>query len=94
MILLLFGEEVFLGFGWLLWVLVAVRGRDTPPAPLKRGDLDTAFCLEMSDLCVLVSPLERGSRGVLWRGARDGWRCFCHCLEMWCFLASGGCLGF
>ena len=39
MILLLFGEEVFLGFGRLLWVLVAVRGRHTPPAPLKRGGL-------------------------------------------------------
>ena len=28
-----------------------MRGRHTPPAPLKRGDLDARFLLEMGMLC-------------------------------------------
>ena len=35
-------------------------GRDTPPAPLERGDWDAAFYLVMGDLSGDVSPLERG----------------------------------
>ena len=33
-----FEEVVFVGFVWLFLIWEAVRGRDTPPAPLKRGD--------------------------------------------------------
>ena len=45
MFLLLFFEVRFVGFGCLFWFEVAMLGRDTPPAPLERGVLDTAFCL-------------------------------------------------
>ena len=37
MFLLLFGDVAFLGFGWMFLASVAMLGRDTPPAPLKRG---------------------------------------------------------
>ena len=38
-----FFEEVFVGFVWLLLILVAMRGRDTPLAPLERGGLECCF---------------------------------------------------
>ena len=41
-----------------------------------------------------VSPLERGSRGVLRWGARHGVRWFCCCLVRWYFLALGDCFDF
>ena len=56
-----------------------MRGRHTPPAPLKRGDLDARFLLEMGMLCGEVGccfflaneggvsgglPLLRGDKGV------------------------------
>ncbi len=50
MFLLLFFEVRFVGFGCLFWFEVAMLGRDTPPAPLERGVLDTAFCLIISFL--------------------------------------------
>ena len=50
-------------------------GRHTPPAPLERGVLDAAFYLVMGDLSGDISPLERGLRGVLRRGARQGLMC-------------------
>ena len=58
-------EMFFVGFVWLFLIWEAVRGRDTPPAPLKRGDLDTDFSLIMSCLSGDNSPLGRGLRGVL-----------------------------
>ena len=39
-----------LAFGGCFRFEVAVRRRNTPPAPLERGVLDTAFCLIMSYL--------------------------------------------
>ena len=42
-VLLLFGDVAFLGFGWLFLIWVAVLGRDTPPAPLERGGWDADF---------------------------------------------------
>ena len=46
-------------------------GRDTPPAPLERGDWDTAFFLVMRGLWRGdISPLESGFKGcVTVRGA-------------------------
>ena len=44
--LLLFGEAVFLGFGWLFWFEVAMHGRHTPPTPLERGDLRYCFLFD------------------------------------------------
>ena len=64
MFLLLFGEEVFFGFGWMLLILGSCARTSHTPAPLKRGDLNTAFCLVMRGLSVMFSPLERGLRGV------------------------------
>ena len=43
--------------------LVAMRGRDTPPAPLERGGCDAVFYLIMSSL-VCMFPLLRGDKGV------------------------------
>ena len=40
-----------------------MSGRDTPPAPLERGDWDAAFYLVMVDLSGDISPLERGFEG-------------------------------
>ena len=40
-------EVVSVDFGWLLLILVAVRGRHTPPAPLERGGLNTAFLFDI-----------------------------------------------
>ena len=56
MILLLFGDVAFLGFGWLFLIWVAMHMRHTPPAPLKRGGWDAAFFLVMSDLCSFRFP--------------------------------------
>ena len=47
MFLLLFGEEVFFGFGWVLLIWVAMRRRHTPPAPLKRGALGCLFLFDI-----------------------------------------------
>ena len=58
--LLLFGEVVFLGFGWLLLISVAVCGRHTPPSPLKRGGFGACFLLKMSGLWCGGFPLLRG----------------------------------
>ena len=44
-VLLLFGDVAFVGFGWLFLIWVAVLGRDTPPAPLERGDFGCCFLL-------------------------------------------------
>ena len=38
-------------------------GRNTPPTPLKRGDLNTAFCLIIRGLSGMF-PLLRGDQGV------------------------------
>ena len=45
MILLLFGDVAFLGFGWMFLASVAMHGRDTPPAPLERGVFGWCFLL-------------------------------------------------
>ena len=45
-----FFEEVFVGFVWLLLILVAMRGRDTPLAPLERGGWNAVFSLIMNGL--------------------------------------------
>ena len=45
-VLLLFGDVAFLGFGWLFLIWVAVHGRDTPPAPFERGGFDGAFLFD------------------------------------------------
>ena len=42
---------------------VAMRGRDTPPAPLERGGWDAVFYLIMSSL-VCMFPLLGGDKGV------------------------------
>ena len=41
-VLLLFGDVAFVGFGWLFLIWVAVLGRDTPP-PLSRGEILVLF---------------------------------------------------
>ena len=46
-----------------------MHGRNTPPAPLKRGVLDTAFCLIISGLLCLF-PLLRGDKGVCYGEGR------------------------
>ena len=40
-----------------------MRGRDTPPAPLERGDFGCCFLLIISGLSVRF-PLLRGDKGV------------------------------
>ena len=45
-VFLLFGDVAFVGFGWLFLIWVAVLGRDTPPALLERGELDSAFLFD------------------------------------------------
>ena len=46
MILLLFGDVAFLGFGWMFLASVAMHGRHTPPTPLERGDLRYCFLFD------------------------------------------------
>ena len=72
--LLLFGEVVFLGFGWMLLDVGGCAWASHPPAPLERGDLDAVFLLVMSDLWRLDSPLVEGRLGALfflWDGVRE-----------------------
>ena len=40
-----FFEEVSVVFVWLLLILGAMLGRDTPPAPLERGGWNVVFFL-------------------------------------------------
>ena len=40
-----------------------MHGRDTPPAPLKRGGLECLFLFGNEWFVVLFSPLERGDFG-------------------------------
>ena len=40
-----------LGFVWLFLILGAMRRRDTPPAPLKRGGWNVVFSLIILVLC-------------------------------------------
>ena len=66
MFLLLFGDVAFLGFGWLLLILGScARTSHTSSPSLGRGGSGAVFLLVMSGLSGDVSPLERGSRGVL-----------------------------
>ena len=67
--LLLFGEAVFLGFGWLFCFEVAMLGRHTPPAPLERGVWDAVFFLVIRGLLCLF-PLLIGDKGVCYGGRR------------------------
>ena len=67
-------------------------GRDTPPAPLKRGGWDAVFFLVIRGLLCLF-PLLIGDKGVCY-GERRGLGCFCCFFLRWCLLASGGCFGF
>ena len=53
-------EMFFVGFVWLLVILVAIRRRHTPPAPLKRGGWNAVFLFDNEEFSVYVSPLERG----------------------------------
>ena len=64
-VFLLFGDVAFLGFGWMFLASVAMLGRDTPPAPLKRGGWDVVFLFGNEWVECEDSPLERGLRGVL-----------------------------
>ena len=43
--LLLFGEEVFFGFGWMFLILGGCAQTSHIPSPLKRGDWGAAFFL-------------------------------------------------
>ena len=43
MFLLLFGDVVFLGFGWMLLILGSCARTSHTPAPLKRGVLRCYF---------------------------------------------------
>ena len=53
-----------------------MRGRHTPPAPLWDGEFWNAdFLFGNERFECDASPLERGLRGVLWRGARQGLMC-------------------
>ena len=45
-------------------------GRDTPPAPLERGGLNTAFYLIFRGLWCCVSPSQRGDKGVCYGEGR------------------------
>ena len=58
-----FFEEVSVGFVWLFLILGAMRGRDTPPAPLKRGGLECCFFFDNLGfvwlLLILVAMLGR-----------------------------------
>ena len=74
-----FFEEVSVVFVWLLLILGAMLGRDTPPSPLERGGLECCFFyLIMSSLVWLLlilgamlgrdtppAPLERGGWNVV-----------------------------
>ena len=53
-------EMFFVGFVWLLLILVAIRRRHTPTAPLKRGGWNAVFLFDNEEFSVYVSPLERG----------------------------------
>ena len=62
-------EMFFVGFVWLFLIWEAVRGRDTPPAPLERGGCDAVFYLIMRSL-VRMFPLWRGDKGVCYGEGR------------------------
>ena len=67
LILLLFGDVVFPELRVAVFDYRCLCLGVTPPLPLSRGEVwDGAFLLEMGMLCGEDSPLERGSRGVLW----------------------------
>ena len=57
-------EMFFVSFVWLLLILVAMRGRDTPPAPLERGGLECCFFYLIMSSLVCMFPLWRGDKGV------------------------------
>ncbi len=61
MFLLLFGDVVFLGFGWMLLILGSCARTSHTPAPLERGDFECCVFVgnERFD-GVSDSPLERG----------------------------------
>ena len=59
----------FLASGGCFGFEEAMRGRDTPPSPLERGDLNTAFLLVISGLLCLF-PLLRGDKGVCYGEGR------------------------
>ena len=44
---------------------VAMHGRDTPPAPLKRGELDVVFLFDGEDFSILFFPLAKRGRKLL-----------------------------
>ena len=70
MILLLFGDVVFLGFGWMLWFSGSCAQTSHTPTPLKRGDLDVCFFLVMRGLWRGGCPSREGIKGcVMVRGA-------------------------
>ena len=61
MILLLFGEVAFLGFGELLWVLGGCARTSHTPCPSQEGSFEMLlFYLEMRGLMVWRIPLLRG----------------------------------
>ena len=60
MILLLFGKEVSVGFGWLFLIWVSMHMRHTPPSPLERGDWKCLFLVGNEWIGCEVSPLDRG----------------------------------
>ena len=45
--------------------------RHTPPAPLKRGDLDATFLFENEDFIAWWFPLLRGDKGECYGEVRD-----------------------
>ena len=60
MILLLFGEVVFLGLGWLLLISVAVRERHTPPGPSQEGRFGCGVLVGNERFVAWGIPLLRG----------------------------------
>ena len=60
MILLLFGEEVFLGFGWMLLILGSCARASHTPSPSQEGRFGRCFLFENEGLEWWYSPLERG----------------------------------
>ena len=60
LILLLFGEEVFLGFGWLLLILGSCARMSHTPGPSLEGRFAYCFFFGNEGLWCCVSPLERG----------------------------------
>ena len=55
-----FFEEVVVGFVWLLLILVAMRGRDTPPCPSREGRFGMLFFYLIMRSLVCMFPLLRG----------------------------------